>query len=132
MWLQRRGRAPVPVGRGAAVIAILSVLSCKGLGPESALEGTWGGNLNGAQFTLTLHEDQDAVSGGGRISLPNGDAIVVGLSGTHIAAQVAMVFVGADLVPFSYEATVAETGKSMSGRLDGSGFAGDALTITRP
>jgi hypothetical protein len=99
--------------------------------PDLTVTGTWAGPLDSdTDFRLVLSEVEGAVSGSGTMTVTGipGIALQV-VSGTHVFPNLSLVLDADGYESFSYLPTV--TASFMTGPLQGSGWAGETLILTK-
>jgi hypothetical protein len=120
--------------RNVLTIVLCSlVVACGGsdnaTSPKATVGGTWRGVVDGQTLSLTLIENAGSVSGTGTITnTPTGTRALT-VTGTFVNAAFTATMSSGTLQPIALQATVA--GSSMTGNLTGSGFTGEAITLTR-
>lgn len=112
----------------------LALPGCGDSGPTGPatfdVSGQWSGQTGDFQFDLTLNENQEgSISGGGSASGPGG-SVSLNLTGTHTGENVTLTMTSTGLADLNYSATL-ENSNRMSGPLNGSGFNGQTLVLTR-
>jgi hypothetical protein len=118
----------------AVIAALLIYSACGGdsSGPKTTVAGSWSGTgtTSTSSFTLSLilAENSGAVTGTGTLS--GGSSIALTVTGTYSAPSVGLTFSSPGFENLNFSGTVS--GKTMTGTLNGSGFAGNAITLTKP
>lgn len=113
-----------------AALALAAIVSCGGsTEPVATVNGTWTGVTGTQTFVMTIVSNSGAVTGSGTISSSSGP-LATTIVGTYSPPIVTATLTSGLHPPINLVATV--TGKSMTGSLNGSGFTGDAITLTRP
>ena len=116
-----------------AVALIFTLPACGGDGTGPAdnsptLAGTWEGPILSGVLTATMTDSRGTVSGSGAI---DGSSLICApaIAGTRTGANFNLTFTCTGFQPFTYAGTVTAT--TLTGNLTGSGFNGDALTLTK-
>lgn len=116
----------------AAVLAGLFVVavSCGGdTAPKWSSQGAWTGSVQGATLAVTLRDVDGEITGNGSLS-GLGSAIALEANGTRADASVSMTLSANGYEPFNFSGTLT-THASIEGTLQGSGYAGEAITLVK-
>lgn len=93
------------------------------------IAGAWRGTVGTQILSITLVENNGVVTGSGTLTnTPTGTRAGT-ITGVLSGSRLSVTFSSGTLQPFNLDATV--TGSAITGALNGSGFAGDAITLTR-
>ena len=116
----------------AVVLLVYSACSGDSSGPKTTVAGNWTGTgtTSAGSFTvnLILAENSGSVTGTGTIS--GSTSIALTVTGTYSAPSVGLTFSSPGFENLNFSGTVS--GKTMTGTLNGSGFTGNAVTLTKP
>jgi hypothetical protein len=91
--------------------------------------GPWQGTLINAALTMTLSETGGVISGTGNIIFGGTQALPLTYTGTYTAPNITITATPAGFQPFTITAVVSLT--SMVGKINGSGFVNESLTLTK-
>lgn len=97
--------------------------------PKVTVAGTWSGSTGGQALTLTLAENAGSVSGSGTLTNTPAGTIAITVSGSFVGSTVSLALTSGLHPAINLSGTVA--GNTMTGALQGSGFTGEAITLTR-
>jgi hypothetical protein len=112
------------------VAMTLVVAACgSSTGPKVTVAGTWAGVTGAQVLTVTLAENSGTVSGSGTLTNTPAGTIALTVSGSFVGSTVSLAMTSGLHPAFNVTGTVA--GNTMTGALQGSGFTGDAITLTR-
>ena len=116
--------------RHFAVLALASLVACDKLsGPlESTVGGTWTGTSAGQTLTMTLQQGGTSVAGTGTLTGSFGTRSL-SISGNFAVPDLTLTLATAGAQPITLEAAV--TASSMLGSLNGGGFTGNAIAMSR-
>jgi len=97
--------------------------------PKVTVAGTWSGVTASQVLTITLTESSGSVSGSGTLTNTPVGTIAITVSGSFVGSTVSLALTSGLHPAINLTGTVA--GNTMTGALQGSGFTGDAITLTR-
>lgn len=124
-----------------AVLAFLSLAGCGGSdGPTAPVippvvipvvtpTGTWTGTVGTQVLTLVLVQNAANVNGTGTLTNTPTGTRSYSVTGTYTAPVLDVTIAGSGS-PFALHAVLTE--KRMTGDLQGSGFTGEVITLTKP
>ena len=115
-----------------AILALATIPACGGGGTDAktTVDGTWTGQTGGQLLTLSLVQSGSGVTGSGTMTnTPTGTRALT-VSGSFSNPTFTATLSSGSAEPINISANV--TGKTMTGSLNGSGFTGDAITLSRP
>lgn len=116
--------------RWIMVAMVLMAAGCKSsTGPKITVAGTWAGVTNAQLLTLTLVENSGEVSGSGTLTNTPSGTIAITVSGPFVGSTVSLALTSGLHPAINLTGTVA--GNTMTGSLQGSGFTGNAIVLTR-
>lgn len=118
--------------RCTGLLVVLLLAACgDGSGPSDnspTLAGTWVGTLGPGTISATMTDKKGTVAGSAAIDV--GTLLCApSIAGTRTATNFTITFTCSGFVPFTYTGTVSAT--TLSGALQGSGFTGETLTLTK-
>lgn len=95
------------------------------------LTGTWSGSAGGGDWSITISENEDGeLSGSGSVE-SGGESVSLTVTGSHAHPDFSMTWSSSGVQDVNYAGTVGESGDQLNGELNGSGFSGESLTMTR-
>lgn len=117
--------------RWLAIVVVALMVACDDNGPEiPQATGSWEGTVSSAVVTLTLNENSDGeVSGSGNFTAPE-DALSVSVEGTHAHPDISLILAAPGFEDTNFTGEFVEDDR-ITGRLNGSGFVNNALTLYR-
>ncbi|MEM1043010.1 MAG: hypothetical protein AAGI91_10310 [Bacteroidota bacterium] len=95
------------------------------------LTGTYSGNVEGSTLTLNLAEVAGVITGTGSLS-GAGSSLPLTASGTFAPPSVTINLSSPGFDPFTLTGIASDDGSVITGNLNGSGFTGESVTLTRP
>jgi hypothetical protein len=96
---------------------------------KPVLKGNWGGSVDGVTFTLTLSQSGENVSGNGQIQGDGGGG-AISVDGTNVHPNVALTLKSSGYYDINYSSRFQDS-KTVYGTVNGSGFTGESLTLTK-
>jgi hypothetical protein len=121
--------------RVAIVVGVFLALACGGETTalqNAVLSGRWVGTVGTQTLDISLAENGGAVTGSGTLTNTPSGTRAFTISGTYAAAPIGHTTItlsSGTAQPFTFAGQVYPS--SMLGTLTGSGFTGDAITLTR-
>lgn len=114
----------------AAALVLAMGCGSDSTGPtHQSVSGTWSGVTGAQVLTMTLVENGGVVTGSGTLTnTPTGTRAQT-VTGTFASPTLDVTLSSGSVQPVALHGTVG--GNSMAGSLTGSGFTGDAITLTR-
>lgn len=116
-----------------ALFALAALAACSGgdaVAPPPVLNATWTGTTNGQTFSMILTENGGSVTGSGTLTNTPSGTLALTVTGSYASPNVSLSMTSGLHPAINLTAVVA--GKTMTGTLQGSGFTGDAITLTKP
>lgn len=115
----------------AALVLAVTLAACGDDGGPSipSASGTWSGGVGSATLTLTLTEDDGAVTGAGSLAGPGG-SIALTAQGTHAHPSMSLTLTSQGFEDLNFQGEFVDD-DSVDGRLNGSGYQNDAITLRR-
>lgn len=116
--------------RWILVCAVALLAACgSSTEPKPTVAGRWTGVIGGQMLDVTLVENSGVVNGTGTITnTPTGTRALT-ITGTFANPAFTATMTSGTIQPINLSATVS--GNQMNGTLNGSGFTGDAIILTR-
>jgi hypothetical protein len=113
------------------IVAMLAVVTAcsSSTAPKVTVAGTWTGVASTQALTMTLVENSGSVTGSGTLTNTPAGTIALVISGTFTGSTVSLTLASGLHPAINLSGTIV--GNTMSGSLQGSGFSGDAITLTR-
>lgn len=113
----------------------LALPACDSGGDEEpGIEGQWSGtaNVQGGAISVdvTLNESDGDISGNGVLNV-GGETASTDVSGTYNYPNVSLTFSTQQYEDLSISGDINEGGTQIDGELNGSGFSGQVITLTR-
>jgi hypothetical protein len=112
---------------------MLALLAACGDGPTDppipSLTGRWTGTTGDIAVDLTLTETGGALSGSGHLAAPS-MSLAITATGTHAHPNVSMTIRAQGYEDMDYSGTMSGDA-AIVGRLNGSGFTNEGLTLNR-
>jgi hypothetical protein len=114
----------------AMVCAVFVAAGCSSsTAPKVTVAGTWSGVTATQVLTVTLVESAGTVSGSGTLTNTPAGTLAETVSGSFVGSTVSLALTSGLHPAVNLTGTVA--GNTMTGALQGSGFTGDAIVLTR-
>lgn len=131
----------VPGGQGTARVTVTDSRGAAATGSVNfivgSMHGTWAGNLVGALFRTTLQQSGGNVSGSFEIITPSGFRITgqtapVSTNTIDASGRIRIRYkANLHVDDFRFEGTMDQTGTSITGAANGSGFRGQAMNLVK-
>lgn len=112
----------------SAPLLALALSGCL-FGSDPKLEGTWSGSNAGVNYSMTVTENDKTISGSATIIAADA-SISLTVVGSHVHPTVSLMLSAAGFESFTF-AGAFETDDLITGRLNGSGFQNEQISLLR-
>ena len=115
-----------------ALSAFALLIACGGSTSPAppSVAGTWTGVTGAQTLSMTIVENSGVVNGSGTITGTLSGTVSLTISGTFTNPTLAVSMASGTFQPIGLTAVLS--GKVLTGNLNGSGFTGDVIVLTRP
>ncbi len=114
--------------RSSVALLSLALMGCL-FGGDPKIDGVWSGSSTGVSYSMTVAEIDKTVTGSATITTAS-VSIPLTVTGTHAHPAVALTLSAAGYQPFSFNGSF-ETNDLITGRLNGSGFNNEEISLLR-
>lgn len=98
-------------------------------GRDPTIDGRWSGSSAGTNYSMTVTERDKTVTGSATISAPSG-SIALTVTGSHAHPAVSLTLSATGYESFNFTGNF-ETEDLITGRLNGSGFVNEQISLLR-
>lgn len=107
--------------------------SCKkdATAPPPTVTGTWAGFTGSQKLTITITENAGTVGGSGTITNTSTGTRALSITGSWSRPTLSITFSSGTAQPFNLTANLNPAGTNLAGPLNGSGFSGEVMSMTR-